>query len=41
MAVMVIETDQPVPEICADWLRELNGVMRVTYIDSMDNGGRR
>lgn len=41
MAVMVIETDQPVPEICVDWLRELNGVMRVTYIDSMDNGGRR
>ena len=39
MAVMVIETDQPVSDICVEWLRQLDGVMRVTYIDSMDNGG--
>ncbi len=38
-AVMVIETDQPVSDICVEWLRQLDGVMRVTYIDSMDNGG--
>lgn len=38
-AVMVIETDQPVSPGCLDWLRELDGVIRVTYIDSMDNGG--
>lgn len=38
-AVMVIETDQPVSDICVEWLRHLDGVMRVTYIDSMDNGG--
>lgn len=38
-AVMVIETDQPVPEMCVEWLRQLDGVMRVTYIDSVDNGG--
>ncbi len=38
-AVMVIELDQPVSRTCIERLRHLDGVMRVAYIDSMDNGG--
>lgn len=32
-AVMVLETDQPVPKESIQWLEHLEGVIKVTYID--------
>ena len=32
-AVMVIETDQPIPEESIRWLEHLEGVLKVTYIN--------
>ena len=32
-AVMVLETDQPVPRESIQWLEHLEGVIKVTYID--------
>lgn len=40
-AVMVLETDQPVPEESVTWLSHLEGVMKVTYLNPTqeeDNG---
>jgi L-serine dehydratase len=34
-AVMVIEVDQPVSPDCIAWLENLDGVLRVTYIDAI------
>lgn len=33
-AVMVIETDQPIPEESIRWLEHLEGVLKVTYINA-------
>lgn len=35
-AVMVIETDQPVPDEAINWLTHLEGVIKVTYINIED-----
>jgi L-serine dehydratase len=32
-AVMVIETDQPIPKESLQWLVKLEGVIKVTYIN--------
>ena len=32
-AVMVLETDQPVPEESVQWLAHLEGVLKVTYFN--------
>lgn len=32
-AVMVIETDQPIPEPALKWLEHLEGIIKVTYFD--------
>ena len=32
-AVMVVETDQPIPEESIKWLEHLEGVLKVTYIN--------
>ena len=32
-AVMVIETDQEVPEESVAWLEQLDGIIKVTYIN--------
>ena len=32
-AVMVIETDQEVPEESVTWLEQLDGIIKVTYIN--------
>lgn len=32
-AVMIMETDQPVPEISLRWLEQLEGIVRVAYIN--------
>lgn len=33
-AVMVIETDQPIPQESVKWLEHLEGVLKVTYINT-------
>ena len=35
-AVMVIETDQEVPQDSVEWLEQLNGIIKVTYINVED-----
>ena len=35
-AVMVIETDQEVPQNSVEWLEQLNGIIKVTYINVED-----
>ena len=35
-AVMVIETDQPIPEEAVRWLEHLEGVLKVTYINAQE-----
>ena len=32
-AVMVVETDQPIPEEALRWLEHLEGILKVTYIN--------
>jgi len=32
-AVMVMETDHPIPQVSIEWLRQLEGVYNVTYIN--------
>lgn len=32
-AVMVIETDQPVPQDSIKWLEHLEGIIKVTYVN--------
>lgn len=32
-AVMVMETDQDVPDVYLDWFRKLDGIIKVTYIN--------
>lgn len=34
-AVMVLETDQPIPRESLAWLEHLEGVLKVTYIDAV------
>ena len=35
-AIMVIETDQPVPELLLELFQELPGILRVTYYEKED-----
>ena len=35
-AVMVLETDQPIPEESVSWLSHLEGVIKVTYLNKED-----
>lgn len=35
-AVMVIETDQPIPENALEWLEHLEGIIKVTYFNGME-----
>lgn len=37
-AVMVIETDQPVPENGLQWLEHVEGVIKVTYFNGLQEG---
>lgn len=32
-AVMIVETDQPIPEMVVKWLEHLEGVIKVTYLN--------
>ena len=32
-AVMVVETDQPIPKEALKWLEHLEGILKVTYIN--------
>ena len=34
-AVMVLETDQPIPEDSVAWLAHLEGVIKVTYLNTV------
>ena len=36
-AVMVIETDQPIPKEALQWLAHLEGILKVTYFNPQDN----
>lgn len=36
-AVMIIETDQPIPQDSIKWLEHLEGVLKVTYLNITDN----
>lgn len=35
-AVMVVETDQPIPENAIAWLEHLEGIIKVTYFNGME-----
>ena len=37
-AVMVVETDQTIPEDSIKWLEHLEGVIKVTYLDITGGG---
>lgn len=36
-AVMVLETDQPIPKESLQWLAHLEGILKVTYFNPQDN----
>lgn len=36
-AVMVVETDQPIPENAIAWLEHLEGIIKVTYFNGMED----